>query len=146
MLGYGAVVVRQQAIGFERARAQYQVQAVAIDAKRDAIAAPIAAKQEAAQARVRTVTQAIIKEVPIYVKAADCPMPGGFRVLHDAAAHGEIPDAAGIADAAAVPAQDVAATVADNYGACHATAARLTGLQDWVSQQQALKIPLKEAP
>jgi hypothetical protein len=53
-------------------------------------------------------------------------------VLHDAAARGEPADAAGNTDAAAVPAQDAAAAVIDNYSACHANAEQLVALQNWI--------------
>ena len=66
-------------------------------------------------------------------------MPGGFRVLHDAAAHGVIPDPARIADAAPVPAAAAAGTVAGNYGTCIENAQRLTDLQAWVRAQRALR-------
>lgn len=36
-------------------------------------------------------TTTIIKKVPVYVPKNSCPMPAGFRVLHDAAARNEIP-------------------------------------------------------
>jgi hypothetical protein len=75
-----------------KVHAQYATQAAKVDAKREAVAAPIVAKHEAAQVRIRTVTKTIIKEVPVYVQADACPMPAGFRVLHDAAANGEVPD------------------------------------------------------
>lgn len=119
--------------------ARYAKQAKTVDAKRDAVAPQIAAKQEQQQVRIRTVTQTIIKEVPVYVQADACPLPGGFRVLHDAAAHGEVPDPARIADAAPAAAQDVAETLAANYGTYQEVAARLLGLQEWVRAQQALK-------
>lgn len=90
--------------------------------------------------KVRTVTKETIKEVPTYVSANDCPMSPGFRVLHDAAAAGQLPDPARIADAAAVPAPALAHTVTENYGACLENAARLTGLQNWVKDQQAVKV------
>lgn len=122
-------------------RAQYQKQADDANAKREAISAPVAAKEQKAQEKVRTVFKTIIKEVPTYVSINDCPMSPGFRVFHDAAANGEVPNAAGIADAAHVPAQDVANTVASNYETCHRTAARLTGLQEWVRAQQEIKAP-----
>lgn len=90
--------------------------------------------------RVRTVREKareIVKEVPVYVPADSCPMPAGFRLLHDAAAGlPPIPNPAARTDAAPVPAQTVAATVADNYGACRETAEQLRGLQAWVSQQR----------
>lgn len=92
--------------------------------------------------RVRTVqgrTRTIVKEVPIYVPADAPALPAGFRVLHDAAAAGELPDPARVADAPPVAAAAVAETVAGNYGTCHETAAQLTSLQDWVRQQQAVK-------
>lgn len=83
-------------------------------------------------------TRTIIKEVPVYVSADDPALSGGWRVLHDAAALGEFPDPARVADAAPVPAQDAAATVASNYGQCHETEAQLAALQDWIRAQQAL--------
>lgn len=119
--------------------ARYTKQAKEADDRRAAVAPPIAAKQEAAQEKIRTVFKTIIKEVPTYVSINDCPMSPGFRVFHDAAANGELPDPARIPDAAAVPAPDVANTVAENYQTCHQTAARLNGLQDWVRAQQSLK-------
>ena len=48
-----------------------------------------------------------------------------------------IPNPSARTDAAPVPAQAVAATVADNYGACRETAEQLRGLQAWLIQQQA---------
>lgn len=126
-------------LGKQELRADLADQVEVVDEKREAVAAPIAAKQEAAQVQIRTVTKTIIEKVPTYVKTSDCPMPAGFRVLHDAAAHGEIPDPAAIADAAAVPAQAVAGTVIENYGLYHETSERLRGLQEWVKAQESLK-------
>lgn len=82
--------------------------------------------------------QAIIKEVPVYVPADSPALPGGFRLLHDAAATGQLPDAAGSADAPAVTAQDVAETVASNYLTCRENAEQLTALQAWVRGLQAV--------
>lgn len=121
-------------------------------AKADADARKVAEQGErAAEKTVQVVTQyvdrvqvirekakSITNEVPIYVPSHSCPMPGGFRVLHDAAARGELPDSAGVADALAVPPQDIAATVSDNYGTCHEVAEQLTSLQEWVRGQQAV--------
>ena len=84
-------------------------------------------------------TETIIKEVPVYVPASDPDLSGGWRLLHDSAALGTIPDPAGIADAAPVPAQDAASTVIDNYGTCHANAEQVTALQDWIRAQQAIR-------
>jgi hypothetical protein len=82
----------------------------------------------------KTITQQVTKYVPLSTP----DLPYGFRVLHDAAATGvQLPDAAGGLDGPAVSAQDVAATVADNYTGCRATAAQLSALQDWVRGEQA---------
>lgn len=84
---------------------------------------------------VREVGQTIIKEVPVYVPADSPALPGGFRLLHDAATRGELPDATGVADAPPVPAQDLAATVAANYLTCRENAEQLTALQAWIELQ-----------
>lgn len=70
----------------------------------------------------------IVKEVPVYVPLDSCALPGGFRVLHDAAAAGVLPDPAGIATAAPVPAQVAAITIADNYTTCEENDEALLGL------------------
>ena len=120
-------------------KAEQLAEAHRINNKRASVTDAIGTSAAAAEARVHTVTKTIIREVPTYVSANDCPLSPGFRVFHDAAAAGELPDAARIADAAAVPAPEIAATVADNYGSCLATAQRLTRLQDWIRGQQAVK-------
>ena len=101
-------------------------------------------KGRQAEATVRVVTQyvdrvkvlretgeTIIKEVPVYVPIeadAACVVPGGFVRLHNAAAAGRIPDAAGVADAtpAGIALSTVASTVADNYQRCHENTEQLT--------------------
>jgi len=87
---------------------------------------------------VREVGQTIIKEVPVYVPADSPALPGGFRVLHDAAARGELPETARAADAPGVAAQDLADTLAANYLTCRETAEQLTALQVWVAQQRGI--------
>jgi len=89
--------------------------------------------------RQEVITETIVKEVPVYVSASDPDMPGGFRLLHDAAAAGRVPDPTGIPDAAAVAAADVARTIAQNYGQCRADQLRLQGLQEWVTEQGKVK-------
>jgi len=86
---------------------------------------------------VKTRSNDIIKEVPIYVSSSSsCDLPGGFRVLHDAAAsQGELPDPARAADAPPVSVKDVAASVAGNYATYHEVAEQLMALQSWVKQQ-----------
>jgi Tfp pilus assembly protein PilV len=88
--------------------------------------------------RIKTIREkgdAIIREVPVFVPADSGELPGGFRLLHDAAAAGTVPDPAGIADAAAVPAQTAASTIAGNYLTFHETRQQLVSLQAWVLAQ-----------
>lgn len=61
----------------------------------------------------------IEKQVPIYLPADTPDLPGGFRLLHDAAAQGRaIAEGASGNEAAPVPAQTVALTVTENYASC----------------------------
>ena len=83
---------------------------------------------------VREKGQTIIKEVPKYVPITTPDLPGGFRVLHDAAVRSELPDPTSVADAAPVAAQDATATITDNYRVCHENAEQLTALQEWVRE------------
>lgn len=78
----------------------------------------------------------IIKEVPVYVNAqadADCIINAGFVRLHDAATGNPVSLSPGSADAApsGVALSTLAATVADNYTACHENAEQLIALQQW---------------
>lgn len=125
-------------IGYARAVDDYAKQAEKVDAKREAVAPIIETRYLKAAERIVVVTETITKEIPTYVKDSDCPMPPGFRVLHDAAANGEVPNPVAIPDATAVPAQTVASTVAANYGEALLNAKRLTELQAWVTAQQKL--------
>ena len=43
--------------------------------------------------KIKGMTITIVKKVPTYVPSNSCPMPAGFRVLHDAAALNQIPGA-----------------------------------------------------
>lgn len=85
---------------------------------------------------VREKGQTIIKEVPVYVPSDSCDLPGGFRVLHDAAASGELPEPARVADALPVGAADAAGTITTNYAACHENAEQLIALQNWIRSFQ----------
>lgn len=87
---------------------------------------------------VKEQADAIVKEVPILIPAAGCQLTGAFRVLHDAAAGGELPKDPGGAAAAADPVEVPAAaeTIFGNYAACRADQARLSALQQLVTQFQ----------
>ncbi|KQQ84112.1 hypothetical protein ASF73_16210 [Xanthomonas sp. Leaf131] len=118
----------------------------ALDAKAAAIA-----ERDSARASTKTVVEyvdrvqivreagaTITREIPIYVtqKAdAACAIPAGFVRLHDAAATGNPagpPTGDPDAPAAGITLSGIAGTVADNYTSCHATAAQLSALQDWI--------------
>ncbi len=118
--------------------------------------APQAAANRArqAQATVKVVTEyvdrvrivrekgdTIIKEVPVYVPVqadAACTINRGFVRLHDAAAAGELPEAARDADAAAaaIALSAVAGTVTANYQTCHENAEQLIALQAWAREME----------
>ena len=82
--------------------------------------------------------ETIVQRIPVYISRDLPELPGSFRVWHDAAAQNVIPEASADLDAASVAPVDVAATVAANYATCHATAEQLTGLQEWVREQQRI--------
>ena len=109
----------------------------------------VEARSTRTQVQIRTVTQTIIKEVPIYVPAeADLrfALPVGLVRVHDAAAaghplsepSGEPDDAAGNLEPSDIAPSRLAATIAENYGTCRSDQARLGDLQDWVRRQQTV--------
>ena len=90
-------------------------------------------KYVAKAAQERMVYRDLVREVEHYVPSDLVVLPGGFRVLHDAAATGSaLPDAAdtGGADAAAVRPEDLADTLIVNYEECRGDRARLRALQE----------------
>lgn len=48
---------------------------------------------------IQSTTKIITKKVKVYVPANSCPLPPGFRVLHNAAVRNELPDPASDPDA-----------------------------------------------
>ncbi|MFC3278926.1 hypothetical protein [Xanthomonas fragariae] len=83
---------------------------------------------------VREAGATITREIPIDVtqKAdAACAIPAGFVRLHDAAASGN-PAGPTAGDPDAPAAGITLSAVANNYTSCHATAAQLSALQDWI--------------
>lgn len=80
----------------------------------------------------------IVKQVEVLVPSDSCDLPGGFRLLHDAAATNTLPDSTRAVDAEPVPAQTAATTVAENYTTCNAAIADLQGLRQWASEQHQL--------
>lgn len=73
----------------------------------------------------------IIKEVPIYIPADTPDLPGGFRLLHDAAATSTLPERSRLPSAEAVRVEDVTVTLTQNYGQCNEWRTQLLGWQEW---------------
>lgn len=91
--------------------------------------------------RIKTVREkgsVVIQKIPVYIPAGTPDLPLGFFLLNNAAATGQLPDAADISDGATIPAQAFAEGVVENYTICLANSEQLIGLQEWVREQQAL--------
>lgn len=141
----GVVVVAAFALGWdlgsgkvqaEWATANAKAQETAIQKERqDQQVSDVVGSKVAAEAvKERVVYKTLIKEVPKYVES-DCDLSSGFRVFHDAAATAALPDpGAPRADAAPIKAQDVAATVAENYESCRDNERRLEALQEIINK------------
>lgn len=136
-LGYTTWREHQRELGREEMRAEFARQAQAAHAKREVITQVVEREVVKTVKQIEVVTETIVKEVPVYVQADAPPLPSGFRVLHDAAARGEVPDPAAVADAAPIPAEDLAETIIANYGTCRANAARLNEWNAWAAEQQS---------
>lgn len=92
---------------------------------------------------IRWKTRETVREVPVYVSGigdSGCVVTAGFVRLHDLSASGAgLPDdpdtASQLYDApSGIALSTVAATVAENYGACREEMTRFEGLQDWVGK------------
>ena len=82
----------------------------------------------------------IIKEVKVYVKDdANIMLSPNFRLFHDSSAKSEISSRTSNPDGKAVTVEDLANTIAGNYGICHENSATLISLQDWVREQAIIK-------
>jgi hypothetical protein len=128
----------EHAQGYDAANARHQAHEAALvkriaeaRAKSAVVTERIVNRVEYRTRTIRERGATIVKEVPIYVPDDSCALPGGFRVLHDAAAAGVLPDPARIPLAAPVPAQVVAGTVAGNYATCQENDETYNGLLVW---------------
>jgi hypothetical protein len=139
LIGVGLLLLLLQGYRMEHARAsaaQAQVTQLNADIVRrtkhaEATQEVLSARADS-KARIVTITKEIVREVPVLVPAGTPALPGGWRVLHDAAAAGEPADPASGADAASVGADEAAETVVENYGLCRDTRDQLLKLQQWV--------------
>lgn len=92
---------------------------------------------EVRRVEIRTVTQTLTKEVPIYVPLQSdlaCTLPVGFVRLHDAAAHGSpVPGSAGgsVEAPSGVPLSAAAETIVGNYGVGYEWRAEALAWRAW---------------
>lgn len=85
---------------------------------------------------IREPSPAEIQLVEVIRAEANPPLSPSFRLLHDSAATGsQAAQGAGGVDAAPVPVEDAAETIAANYAACRTDQARLAALQDIIRNQ-----------
>lgn len=128
---------QQREIGRNEVRAEWALDRAQREAVMAKLKVELAQKSETVRVqyvdRVKVIHEKgeeVIREVEKLVPAG-CDLPGGFRVLHDAAASGDMPaDPLGVAAAAdPVEAPAAALTVIENYTACRADQARLAALQ-----------------
>jgi hypothetical protein len=120
-----------------------QKRVVKREAKADAITDRTADKLAKTRVQIEYRTKTLIEKVPTYVpQAADaeCRVPVGFVLLHDAAASGgsaELPKAAGgsIDAPSGVALSSVAATVTENYGEALTWRAEAQAWRDWYTAQ-----------
>lgn len=131
--GRGAVYAQWNAQVAETA-----AQATKIITRQGEVTVQVVTRWKERQAELQTVTQTIEKEVFRYVTTSHDPvLPLGWRLLHDAAAYGAVPQAPAGIDVTApdIAASAAAQSVIGNYMTCHTTAAQLEALQAWVRHQ-----------
>ena len=147
---YGAAYMKGRSAGWDKRDAVAQAEAK----EADRLSAILAKKREVVTVqvvtkyvdRIKVIEREgaeVIRYVDRLIPAATPDLPGGWRVLHDAAASGRFPDSPGGLDAAGaapVPVTLAAETFAENYGSCRANAEQLTALQEWVSMQHQLEV------
>jgi len=90
---------------------------------------------------VKETTDAIIKEIPIYITKADdarCELSNAAIVLHNSASQNTVPPGAGnIATGTSdVKASELITTVSENYGTYYEMREQLKAWQDWYRAQK----------
>lgn len=150
-LGQRSGVSREKAAeGKRRAAAFKVVKRVAVEGRK--ISTDVSTRLERRKAEIRTVTQTLIKEVPVYVTIESdraCVVPDGFVRLHDAAALGAaVPAAPGgsVAAPSGVPLSAVAETVAANYGVALEWREEALAWRTWYARQADLWNKTIKAP
>lgn len=125
----------------DRAKLKAIERVVKVERKSAEVTTKVDLKHTAEQAKVRTVTKTILKEVPVYVtRKADteCSIPAGFVSVFNASANGEVPQTSSGADesaASGVVLSEVAQAIVENHGTYHEVASQMKALQEWVAEQ-----------
>ena len=90
-------------------------------------------KSFAVAVKRREIVQSNLAKIDTYAPPNVPPLPGTFRLWHDAAAAGKDLDDSRAADAASVSLKAASTTIAGNYAACLDDQQRLTDLQAIIS-------------
>jgi hypothetical protein len=91
------------------------------------------------------VNKTIIKETAGRQIDSQCVLPRSAVSLHDSASANQVSRGPESADGtpSAVKASELLETVVDNYGACHETAEKLRGWQEWYNTQKKIHESIK---
>jgi hypothetical protein len=143
LLGQRSGVAREKGDEAKRRAAAVKVVTkVATEGRK--ISADVSTHLERRKVEIRTVTQTLTKEVPVYVTLESdraCVVPDGFVRLHDAAAHGSaVPAAPGgsVETASGVPLSAVAETMVANYGVALEWREEALAWRTWYARQADL--------
>lgn len=113
----------------------YAKEVVAQRDKADAMARDLEAERSKRAPKNQLITREVIRYVELPADRR-CTLDPAWRVLHDAAATGELAEPAHVAAGQAEPVEDAVAleTVSDNYAQCREYIAQLEGWQRWWSE------------
>lgn len=80
----------------------------------------------------------LVEQIPVYIPIDTPDLPGGFRVLHDAAATSTIPSPTESESAAPVRVEEATSTIIDNYTTCLAIREEVVAWRSWYPEQVLL--------
>lgn len=83
---------------------------------------------------IRVKGDTIVKEIPVYIPASTPDLPGGFRLLHDAAVTSEVPSQADL-PGQPVSVRTATETITKNYTTCHVWRGQLDSWNEWYQEQ-----------
>jgi len=106
------------------------------------IVTEVVEKEKIVYEKGKTITKLISQYIPV----GSCDLPGGFRLLHDAAATNSIPEAPGGVEALPVPVTTATETITGNYTFCNAELVKYHGLWQWAQEQHQLYLDLCKQP